>query len=63
MALLGIKNNLDNNIKLKESCYVLKIIICRENKIKDCIELSPAQVLNIILNVLYYELNEIPIPS
>ena len=59
LCLLGIKNNLDNKVKLEESCYVLRKFINRENKIKDSIEMTPSKIINIILIILYNELNEI----
>ena len=59
LALLGTKNNFDNKTRVDESTYVLRNIICRENKIKDNIELSPSHVINFMLIALGYELNEI----
>ena len=60
--LLEIKNNTDNLFELEDSAYILrKAILENENiNIKDNVEVNPLQVINSILNSLYYELNEIP---
>ena len=56
------KNNTNNLFELEDSAYILrKEILENENiKIKDNVEVNPLQVINSILNSLYYELNEIP---
>ena len=59
MALLGIKNNLKEKKRVEEGCYVLRNILCKNNKVKDSIELSPSYIINLILIILYYELNEV----
>ncbi len=59
LALLGIKNNLKEKKRVEEGCYVLRNILCKNNKVKDSIELSPSYIINLILIILYYELNEV----
>ena len=61
LALLSIKNNMDNIDEIEQNAYVLrKKIIGEEKEIKDNAEIPPLEAINSILNSLYYELNEIP---
>ena len=60
LALLEVKNSFDNINQLEENVYVLRQkILGEDNRIKDNVDLSPLEFINIILNTLYYELNEI----
>ena len=59
--LYSIKNNINKLDDLLETAFVLKKEILKgENKIKDNVEIPPDEVINSILNSLYYELNIIP---
>ena len=61
LALLAIKNNINDNNEIEQNAYVLrKKIIGEENKVKDNIEIPPIEAISSILNALYYELNEVP---
>ena len=56
--LYSIKNNINNLDDLLEKAFVLKKELLKgENKIKDNVEIPPDEVINSILNALYYELN------
>ena len=59
--LYSIRDNINNLDELLETAFVLKKTILKgENKIKENVEISPDEVINSILNSLYYELNTIP---
>ena len=58
LILLSIKNNMNNIKEIEDNAYALrKKLLDNENSIKDNVEISPIQVINNILNALYYELN------
>ena len=56
---ISTDNNSNNLDELLKNAYILKknIISGEKSKIKDNVELSPVEVINYILNALYYELN------